>query len=232
MKPLLTVPIVTHEPKQIEDQLRSKVQGVEAYEIWLDHLKRKYLKPEIIAELVKSWKRITDKKLICVLKSKREKGKYTDGCRGRADLLLAAAQSGAHYLDIGFLTSKQQIERLRNGKGNAKLIISWHNFLKTPSRKILEEKIQQMKVLGADVIKIATMVKTLQDNENLLQLAMELTVDKKAHIIIGMGQLGVLTRVFAKQFGNELNFVTLESQTAPGQLTLNQMLTFEEVLHS
>src|SRR5690606_36071561 len=230
MKPLLTVPIRASSPEAIERQLRQRIPSVQAYEIWLDALPKKFLEPKIIGKLVSQWKKITKKKLIVVCKDKMEQGRFTGTKSQKANLLIAAAQAGVHYVDIGLQTNKKNISTLMRQKGKTKLMVSFHDFKKTPTPPRLLQIIKQMKQTGADIIKVATFVNTLEDTQNLIDLALELKTKKQPHIIVGMGEKGIATRILGQKLGNELQFVTLEAHTAPGPLSLQVSLAFKIVL--
>ncbi|MCB1081263.1 MAG: type I 3-dehydroquinate dehydratase [Chlamydiia bacterium] len=225
----LTVPIQAKTPEEVVSSI-PKQRQVQAIEVWLDQLKRTFQNPEAVTGLIKQLKKKTKKKLIIVCKNPLEKGKFTGSDKEKADLLIAAAHAGADYIDLGLHTKKAEILRVREHKRRAKLIISHHNFDKTPPNKTLQSKIDQMKERGADVIKIATMCTSVRDTERLMELALDLKDAKQKHIILGMGEPGIITRIFAKQIGNELNFVSVQSKTAPGQCDLETMLQFEKVL--
>ncbi|MDF2378650.1 MAG: type I 3-dehydroquinate dehydratase [Candidatus Gracilibacteria bacterium] len=229
MTPLLTVPIQAKTPEAIFKAI-PKERKVQAIEIWIDHLNKKYLTPELISALIKQLKKKTTKKLVVVCKNNLERGKYKGSDKEKVDLLVAAAHSGADFIDIGLHSQSKEIQRLKTAKKKAKLILSHHDFTKTPVKKTLHSKVGQMKEKKADIIKVATMCHNVQDIERLMNLALDLKRKKQAHIILGMGEAGIITRLFAKHIGNTLNFVSLDSKTAPGQFDLKTMLSFEKVM--
>ena len=150
---------------------------------------------------------------------------YTD--EERMDLLKVAISSGAAFVDIE-IESKPEFtnELVAFAKQyNTTVIISYHNFEQTPSSAELAEIIKNCFDLGADIAKIATMVKSNQDNARLLSLY----DTKKKIVVLGMGQLGKITRLMAPYLGSPFTFASLDeaSATAPGQITafrLKQML--------
>jgi len=230
MKTLLTVPIQVADPKSIAKTLKRKLPQVNAFEIWIDQWQKKYQQPDLVSDYTRNWKKLTKKKLVFVCKDKQEHGKFCGFNRHRASLLLAAAAAGADYVDISLYAGRSQIEKMRQALKNTKLIISYHSFLKTPSLKKMQNIAQRCKELKADIIKIACHVDSIEDTEKLMNLALDLKKERKKHIILGMGILGITTRVFASKLGNELNFVSLEKSTAPGQLSLKEMVQFQKVL--
>lgn len=230
MPTLLTIPIQSSDLKQIEKTLQKSLPSVGAFEIWIDQFKSSWLTPENVYEQVRLWKKITKKKLVIVCKDKREKGKFTGSAKEKVNLLLAAVHAGAHFVDAGLHTPKSELRRLVLEKNKSRLIISFHDFEKTPSTTSLESKCSRITELGADVIKIAAMCQSVSDTERLMELALSLKQQKIKHIILGMGEKGVLTRLFADKIGNELNFVSLDDRTAPGQLKLAELIKATSVL--
>jgi len=229
--PLLTVPIQESYPKKIDTILKKEHPDVDVFEIWLDHLGKKHLDPENIESLAREWRKMTKKKLLYVCKKKKLKGKFPGTCTQLTDLLLPAANASADFFDLDVNTNKKQISRaLKEKKKKTKLILSFHDFKKTPPLKRLVMLAEKMKELGADIIKIACFVNTLEENERLIQFAHDLKKIKWPHIIIGMGEQGIATRIFAHQLGNELSFVSLEKKTAPGQLTIQEMVRLRNIL--
>jgi|CXWL01.1.fsa_nt_gi 3-dehydroquinate dehydratase-1 len=226
---IFTVPIKAVNPEKLELLMSSKHSDISAYEIWIDQLK---ILPENLESFFQTWKKISKKILVAVCKNPKEQGKFNGTDYTKVDLLLAASAGGADYVDIGLHSSKAELRRLKKGLKKTKLIISHHDFKKTPSEAQLKSIVKKMRQLGADVCKIATMVNDLDDNRRLIELAIDLKKRKVKHIIIGMGEQGMITRILSKELGNELQFVSLESKTAPGQLSLSQAFAFENVLKS
>ncbi len=199
MKSLLTIPLLTEQ--------HAVVNTVDAFEIWLDRFAGKIPK--------------TKKKIVLVCKDKQEQGLFTGSSREKVDRILNAGK--ADYVDVGLHTNTADITRLKKAMGKAKLILSFHDFHKTPTEKRLWEIVKKAKQKGADIVKIATLVTKLEDNERLIALALGLSEKRIPHIVIGMGELGVITRLFSQEMGNVLTFVAGEKNTAPGQLTLEQI---------
>jgi 3-dehydroquinate dehydratase type I len=76
------------------------------------------------------------------------------------------------------------------------------------------------------------MCQTEQDALRLLQLLLELKAKNQRCIILGMGEHGITTRIFGTLWGNELIFApeTLAEQSAPGQLTRQQLDNITAIL--
>lgn len=105
----------------------------------------------------------------------------------------------------------------------SKIIISFHNFKKTPDESKLLEIIKKINKFKPNIIKIATMVNNEEDSLRLLKLIIDFPVDKKK-IIIGMGIKGRTTRIVGPLLGNFLTYASTNyGQSADGQLKINEL---------
>lgn len=101
-------------------------------------------------------------------------------------------------------------------------IASFHDFAKTPAPDALREAVARGRALGADVVKIATAVASSGDLRVLARLLVE--SDDVGLIVIGMGARGVASRVFFPLLGSLLTYASTGTQTAPGQLALDELV--------
>lgn len=148
-------------------------------------------------------------------------GKYTDDERIR--LLSLAIHHGAQYVDVEYeADAKYQrlIEEQARNKG-VKVIISYHNYDKTPSAGELEAIIKNARLMGADLVKIATTALSPADCARV----MGLYANNQDLIAFCMGEIGVISRVAAPYLGAEFTFAAFDETlaTAPGQLTVEEM---------
>ncbi|OFY91405.1 MAG: hypothetical protein A2236_00380, partial [Bacteroidetes bacterium RIFOXYA2_FULL_33_7] len=87
-------------------------------------------------------------------------------------LLKLAIKSGAKFIDIEtelFENLKLELTPFAQ-KYNTKIIISYHNFEKTPSQKELQKIIKNCFNQGADIVKIACKSNSEKDNLRILDL--------------------------------------------------------------
>ncbi len=105
--------------------------------------------------------------------------------------------------------------------GRKAVIVSYHNFTKTPPLSFLTRKIISAKKKGADIVKISTRVNSQEDFLRLLRL----TIDKKEDnlIVIAMGRKGISSRVFFPLIGSLLTYAYVDKPSAPGQVSLPEM---------
>jgi 3-dehydroquinate dehydratase-1 len=141
----------------------------------------------------------------------------------RMEQLKTAIEAGADYVDIEFESAddyRNEIIAFAH-KHNCDVIISYHNYDCTPGldhlRKIVAESFQK----DADVIKIATMVRTNNDNASILSLY---NIPGRV-IAFGMGNLGKITRIVAPFLGAEFTYAAMDegAETAPGQIKYSIM---------
>ncbi|HLN46318.1 MAG: type I 3-dehydroquinate dehydratase [Chloroflexota bacterium] len=151
-------------------------------------------------------------------------GKFLGTEVEQKQVLLTAAKTGFDYVDIELASSNLKEFTTQASEQGAKVIVSFHDFdgvLKlTELGNILEREIDY----GADVCKIITTAKRIEDNLTLLNFTV--AASKRTNIIcFAMGEHGKISRLLSPLFGGFLTFAALESglETATGQLTVQDM---------
>ncbi|MCH1503654.1 MAG: type I 3-dehydroquinate dehydratase [Verrucomicrobiales bacterium] len=102
------------------------------------------------------------------------------------------------------------------------IVASYHDFLTTPPRESLDEAVQRGLAGGADIIKLAVTTENALDLHTLLQLQ-EDTRSQAPLTVMGMGFLGMSSRVVAAQAGALLTYTYLKEANAPGQWSAHLM---------
>jgi 3-dehydroquinate dehydratase-1 len=126
------------------------------------------------------------------------------------ELLPAAALVDVEIRSLGGM-EKVLSEARKAGVG---IIASFHDFQKTPPAARLEDLVKQASDAGADVLKIATHTNTPGDVARLLDL-LEKTPLPLA--VMGMGPLGMASRVMLAAAGSVLNYGWLHRPNVTGQ---------------
>jgi 3-dehydroquinate dehydratase-1 len=141
----------------------------------------------------------------------------------RIQKLRLAIESGATFVDIEYEATDDLRDALIDfAHGHqCDVIISYHNYVMTPELEDLEKIMQKCFELGADMAKIATMIKVNRDNSKILSLY-------KAPgrlVAIGMGELGKISRIVAPFLGAEFTYASLtdDNATAPGQISYHKL---------
>lgn len=127
------------------------------------------------------------------------------------------------FFDIEFFSDEAFLLRQLSEKNKIKLIGSYHRFDFTPSLDDLERVFEEGMKLNADIIKIATMVNEKKDLETLLVFTLKHKHDKV--VVIGMGEKGIPTRVINPVFGSLITYATVNKVSAPGQLSLEDIVS-------
>ncbi len=112
------------------------------------------------------------------------------------------------------------------------VVISSHDFEKTPNDQTIVERMCKMRELGADIPKIAVMP---QNAEDVLTLLSATNQYANVHadgplITMSMGWLGGISRVSGEIFGSSLTFGSTLRSSAPGQLSIKDVHTILEAL--
>ena len=100
---------------------------------------------------------------------------------------------------------------------SATVVASHHDFEGTPTAERIRSILSGM---DCDIAKGAFSVGSFRDLVSILDAARSLG---KRHVVLGMGQLGTITRVRADILGNEFSFGYVGEPTAPGQLSAERM---------
>lgn len=124
------------------------------------------------------------------------------------------------YIDLDFkIIRKIKLPQRRKSK----LIISYHNFQKTPKIKVLKLIIKKMKLFKPEIIKIASYVNNLDDIKTLVSLMVDKSFSEQ-RIIIGMGKKGKITRIIGPLLGCYLTYASTSfGQSAPGQIDIKSL---------
>jgi 3-dehydroquinate dehydratase type I len=108
-------------------------------------------------------------------------------------------------------------------KKRAQCLISYHNYGETPSSRILSEIVRRQRLAGADICKIVTTARGLEDNLILLRLIRQ-HPDLKI-VAFAMGPEGRLSRVLSALAGAYFTFASLAAgqESASGQIPVAEM---------
>ncbi|MFA6769770.1 MAG: type I 3-dehydroquinate dehydratase [Bacteroidales bacterium] len=128
------------------------------------------------------------------------------------------------YLDLDYDSPEDYRTDLISAarKVGFKIILSYHNFNNTESYERLKEIYESSIKRGADIVKIVTNSKTIQECSRILQLYT--ATRKNTLVAFSVGEEGRFTRLVTHFLGSPFIYCTLdeESATAPGQLTITE----------
>lgn len=157
---------------------------------------------------------------IATLREKDQGGGWSGDLETKWDFLRSAAKAG---FDIDLECGHPLIGRVHQLRP-AKIIISYHDFKKTPNTARVIETLVEC-TARADMTKAAFNVRTVKDLAQVVEGTMWFGLSRERFTVIGMGELGMVTRVLAHRLGSVLTYASCRQgkETAPGQLDLGTM---------
>lgn len=116
---------------------------------------------------------------------------------------------------------------------NVKVVVSNHDFHRTPKKEELLKRLCKMQEIGADIPKIAVMPLNKQDVMTLLNATEEMNrVYARGPIItMSMAGMGVISRISGEIFGSAVTFGSVGKASAPGQVGIEELKNVLELLH-
>ncbi|MGH9999535.1 MAG: type I 3-dehydroquinate dehydratase, partial [Nitrosopumilaceae archaeon] len=159
---------------------------------------------------------------ICTLRPRSEGGKFFGSEKDRISILKLIAEYNPYLLDVEFYTirkNKDLYQYLKKTKTS--LLVSWHDFKKTPDENLLKKRLRQMIKFSKNV-KIVTSAKTIGGSMKVLSLYKNLPKNYRL-IAFAMGDNGRMSRILCTQFGSPYTYVSLGKPVAPGQFSLDEV---------
>ena len=219
MKYKTCVSIAEKNPKKINSILRNALSKSEYAEIRLD-----FVKPSEVPTVLESIKKKISR-CICTLRPKNEGGKFSGTEKERISILKLITEYNPFLLDVEFNTVKKD-QKLRQylKKSKTSILISWHDFKKTPDTKKLNLTLKEMKKIS-NYVKIVTLAKSIDDSTKILSLYNK--PSKIKLIAFAMGEEARFSRILCLHLGSPFTYVSLGKAVAPGQFSLNDMKSFQ-----
>lgn len=219
LDPKIIIPFRPRSVAELQRDLLDAQDQADFVEVWLDKIKE--LDEQKIGKIID----LVEKPLILNLKNKKENGASRLGDKKRITLLQAATEQGVDFVDADVTLPVALLRDLKKACKKTKLILSFHDFDKTPKIDRLRKLAEKAEKLGADVVKVATLTKSWDDCTPIFQLSWELAKAKKAFLTMGMGEYGEPTRVITPLIGGLGMFAPLDKKdaTAAGQLTVAEL---------
>jgi 3-dehydroquinate dehydratase type I len=168
-------------------------------------------------------------KILVTARKKDEGGNFEGDEEERLSLLTRAVMLKADFVDIELSTDealrKKLLNKIKKYGSRTKLIISHHDFNRTPSYGKLQNIFNECAGEGAHIVKIATFARSMEDNLKILKLINFAQKTNTKIIALCMGTKGKISRIMAPYFGSYLSYASLEkgAESAPGQLTIEEM---------
>lgn len=167
---------------------------------------------------IQAFQRICTKPLLFTLRKTSQGGNYKESEESRLEKIEQLFALKPAFFDLEYDTEPAFAIRMQKRFPQVKVILSYHDFEKTPlNLDLLYEEIARF---PAFAYKIATFA-----NSTLDALRMLLLVKKRSNVIgLCMGQKGMPTRILGPVVGNFIDYVSLGDSSAPGQLEIEELI--------
>lgn len=180
---------------------------------------------------------LPEKPLIFTFRSEAEGGERTLCLEHYMALVKMAIASGyADAVDVElFMGDMEAAELVAEAKKyDVKVIMSSHDFEKTPSEAEIVGRLVKMQQFGADLPKVAVMPHNAADVLILLCATNRMMTEfsNRPVITMSMGGLGLVSRLSGEIFGSALTFASVGEASAPGQIEVETLQKVLDVLHS
>ena len=206
----------------VNDDLEA-VKGVEPlvdlFEVRIDLIGSSW--QELVRHLERPW--------IACNRSAKEGGSWQGSESRRIDELLSAIELGADLVDIELSTPGVEAV-VKETKGRADCILSYHNLKETPPVERMREIVQRQLTAGADICKLVTTARSFEDNIATLQIISDFPETRV--VSFAMGALGCTSRILCPLTGGYFTYASIEEgrESAPGQITVRQLSKLYEMV--
>ena len=203
--------------EEAQDQLAQAILQANMIELRLD------LFSNIDLASLKRLRTLCHLPMIFTLRSRLQGGSYQQSEKERLATLFTFLEAKPDYLDLEWNISASFISCVRQAYPSLRLIISYHDMIKTPSHKDLDALYEKMRRIPARFYKIAVTATTILDTLRFLCWKKE----QDAQLIgICMGFQGQISRILSPLFGSPFTYASLDDTqtTAKGQLTAQTLI--------
>ncbi len=229
LQPLICVPLVARNEQQLLEQARKNVAlNPDLIEWRADAYQEIQSRAKLERALGLLSNTLGEIPLLFTCRIFEEGGMAEIPSETRLSIYDTALDTGVPQLvDVELVTGGTGLERIigRAREKRIAVIVSYHDFQKTPSVVELKERITAAGSTGADIVKVAVMPRNHGDVLNLLHATWESRAGgfTKPIITMAMGKIGMITRVAGWLFGSDITFAVGEQASAPGQIPIQHL---------
>lgn len=141
----------------------------------------------------------------------------------------------ADLIDVELFTGDEIVKDIVDfaHSNGVKVVMSNHDFDKTPAKEDIVGRLCKMQELKADLPKIAVMPQSSKDVLTLLSATDEMVTEhaKSPIITMSMGGLGLVSRLAGETFGSALTFGSVHKASAPGQIDVQDLSHILKLMH-
>ncbi|MDQ6596171.1 type I 3-dehydroquinate dehydratase [Bacillus salipaludis] len=180
---------------------------------------------------------LKNKPLIFTFRSAKEGGEKEISLTDYLELNKRIAETGlVDMIDVELFNEESTVKSLIEfaQAHNVLVILSNHDFEKTPPKEEIIARLQKAQKLGGDLPKIAVMPKSPADVLTLLDATNTMNEQHadRPFITMSMAGKGVISRLAGELFGSALTFGAAKKSSAPGQIDVNELRKVLSLLHN
>jgi 3-dehydroquinate dehydratase I len=195
----------------LQDLVDLKKKGVDLFEVRVDLIDKTL---DCIVRCLSDLKKAVGSPVIGTVRENERTGK------DRASIF-AAVMPYIDCIDIELGASiAARVQAIAKSAGKT-VIVSEHDFEKTPLDKELKSISDRALGQGADIVKIVTTAKSEEDAWRLLRFAGSCKIPMVA---FAMGEAGTFSRIKACEYGSLFTYGYIGGPVAPGQLSAEELI--------
>lgn len=222
-KPLICIPVVAED----EDGINKNIEEIKKSYFDIIEFRIDYLKEYFDINKIKKYARIIKENLnasvILTFRTKMEGGEKEITPSEYEKLLknLMDEKVDADIIDVEAKIDEDVVKNLIDfaHANGYKIILSNHNFAKTPAENEIISLMHYMDDLGGDIIKTAYMPNDFDDVLRVMSCTKKACdeIDKPI-VSMSMSELGMISRINGELFGSYITFGSVMKASAPGQV--------------
>lgn len=220
----IVAPIMPTSLEEAQSIDISKFDGVDLIEWRADYLPME----EIVKVAPAIFEKFSGREVIFTLRTSQEGGKITLSDQDYISVIKNInAIYNPDYIDFEYFSHKDVFNEMLEFPN---LVLSYHNFDETPEN--LMESFSEMTKLAPRVVKIAVMPTSQQDVLDLMNYTRGFKTlnPEQTYATMSMGKLGRISRMAGDVVGSSWTFVCMDTPSAPGQVSLNDMKKVKQIL--
>ncbi|MDO7211294.1 type I 3-dehydroquinate dehydratase [Acinetobacter nosocomialis] len=227
VKTIVPITAKTKEQALAQAQVIANTADADLAEFRIDLLSFASDTKQVIA-LGHELKKILDNKpLIATIRTKNEGGQLEISDADYGKTYQAYLKNPfMDWLDVEMFRDQKVVSEIVQKAHQKKVLVvmSNHDFQKTPSQDEIEKRLLKQDQMGADVLKIAVMPKSKQDVFTLMNATLKVSQQTtKPLLTMSMGQLGTISRVATANMGGSYSFGMIGQASAPGQIDVTKL---------
>ena len=220
--------VVSVMPKSLEE-----AQGIDAMR-YIDadiiEWRADFIPKEAILQVAPAiFEKFAGRELLFTLRTRAEGGEIDLDSAEYVQIIKDVAQLyQPEYIDFEYFAHKDVFEQMLDFPN---LVLSYHNFQETPDNMM--EILSELTSLTPKVVKVSVMAHTAQDVLDLMNFTRGFKTlnPEQEYVTISMGKVGKVSRITSDVTGSSWSFASLDAASAPGQISLSNMVKIREILN-